>query len=202
MPPDPPPTVAPPARRWARGSLIAPFVLIVLGYFAGDRAARGGWLPKPTQATADEYRAEIRRRVDAPPLSNLAAIYGRNFLALAILCLGIGTAGIVTGVQMAYLGGAVGAQVAHLLGAGVDGRLIFWFLFPHGVPEILAFCIGGSVGLHGTAMLIRHLPGGALVEPGEVRMLLRRAAVAAALLAVAGLVEVYITPAVGKRFLG
>lgn len=202
-PASPPPSYGVPARSRFRPwlSLVAAVVLAVCGYAAGFAAQRAGMVPGPGKRNVESYRQEIRARVDQPAWTNLGRIYKRNFLVFFILCVGIGTAGILTLVQIFWLGASVGMDVGNALAAGVDGRLIFWFTFPHGVPEISAFCIAASVGLHGTLLFLRYLRGGTLLEPDDLRPLLRRTLLGLVLLAIAGPVEVFLTPALGSRYL-
>ncbi len=181
--------------------LAAAILLAFLGYGAGHAMQRTGFVPGPGKLDVEAYRREIRERVERPALTNLQRICARNFMVFSVLCLGIGTAGILTTLQIFWLGASVGIDVAHALTAGVDGRIIFWFTFPHGVPEVASFCLAASVGLHGTLIFGRYLRGGPLLQPGEVPWLLRRAVLGLALLAVAGLVEVFVTPALGVRYL-
>lgn len=201
----PPPEQAaarPPRARRAWISLVAAVALALLGYATGAGLYRFEIIPGSSKPPAAEVvRGEIRAQVELPWTTSLGHVWGRNFLVFVILCLGIGSAGILTAVQIFWLGVSVGIDVSRTLAAGIDGRVVFWFLFPHGVPEIAGFLLAGSIGLHGAVLFLRYMKGGALVEPGDLRPILPRALVAFGLLAVAGLIEVFLTPVLGARYL-
>ncbi len=186
-------------RTWI--TLVGAFALAFFGYLSGVGLHKSGHLPKLSNATPEQMRQEMREIVDRPAGESLLSIYRNNLTTFVILCLGFATAGILTGVQLFWLGFSVGWIVTHRLAEGLDGRLVFWFLFPHGLPEVAAFVLAGSVGLHGTWVFVRYLRGGTLVLSGEAQPLLFRAGLGFALLLLAGLIEVFVTPALGRQYL-
>lgn len=198
---------APPARTLTSRtrtwwSIAGAVILVLLGAFTGASLYHAGYLPgsaKPADAAI--LRQEMKERVARPWTASLAEIYSNNLRATVILWLGIGTAGLLTSVQMFWLGASVGMTVARSLHAGLSGDLVFWFLFPHGVPEVLGFLLAGSVGLHGAFLFQRYLGGGPLVVSTDVRALLPRIGLSFGLVLIAGPVEVFLTPAIAARYL-
>ena len=148
--------------------------------------------------TAPERAEAGGRYVEVPevamPLMSSGIIANNVQVTFVAFAAGI-TAGIGTAALLAFNGVHLGAVMALFRNVGAAG-MIWEFVAPHGVIELLAICIAGAAGL---------MLGAGLVAPGRrtrSAALARRAREAVSLLAgttlllvLAGLVEGFVSPA-------
>lgn len=164
------------------------------------------WLPDSTIAQQFAQLQELFGIIDdAPNIVAAALIFMNNFLAMAqMLLLGF-LAGLSPLITL-FLNGALMGAVAGLLQQ--EGMSLWSFLvlgvLPHGVFELASFFICGAIGLKlGYHCVASPLPGKTRGE--SFRHIWKEAIsvlpLVVLLLAVAAVVETYLTPSLLQRFL-
>lgn len=163
----------------------------VAGYLAADLVSIGGLseLREASQLPAEPL---------LPSRITVGTILLNNLVAMAVTALGIVTLGLVAALSVAVNGfflGLVFGLAAPVLSPATALALVL----PHGVIELTAFFLVAAISFRVTHRLARYLAGYderilTRQELFEIAVLL---VAAAGLIAVAAVIEVHVTPAVG-----
>lgn len=189
----------PHAVRQARRYLGAAALLLVVGCLWGylevrrDSASAAVLLPQALQENAEESFQESARTRDGAPIYGVFYFTNNARVALQAFALGA-TLGVGTAIVLLTNGVLLGASFA-LVRLVASPRAFFSFVLPHGGLELGAILIAAAGGL---------MLGDALLRPGwrtrwasfrrASREALPLAIGAATLLAVAGLIEGWLSP--------
>lgn len=127
-------------------------------------------------------------------LALIIQVLGRNYLVLIVLLMGAVTGGLVSLLQLAFLGLIFGIEVGSsvgLFGLGWTASAVL----PHGVIEMAGFLVAGRAGLIGLDAWLSYFKGDPeLVTAERVRRIAYYALVSFVLVSTAGLLETFITP--------
>lgn len=130
-------------------------------------------------------------------------VFRNNARVYAILVVGAISAGLVTAFVLAFNGVLIG-WVAGFAAAQVGAGPILALLAPHGVFELPAFWLGGGVGLRLVHLAVNYLRGARdhFLTRAEWWRTALLVGVGLAMVAVAAVIEVYVTPAIAEAIYG
>ena len=178
-----------PATTWIRNLTVA-LTFLCVGGGAGAWLADGHGVPDDVASfSAQAFLNAVDQRDDRARLT--ADIFARNLSVYILLLAGLISGGLTTVVTLAFNGVLLGQMfgVASLMGVPVAAPI--WLLAPHGILELSLFLLAAAIGLQGPAVTLAFAAGKELAW--RPRRLRRMALVGVPALAVAALIEGYLT---------
>ena len=189
------------SKPWTRG-LVAATLIWSTGAVAGVAVAAQ---PVSVLVAAKgpgerlERVAEARRQ-DMPPARLCIGIFGRNLTVYLWLLCGLISCGLTTVALLAFNGVALGQIAGVALGAGMPMERFALLTLPHLIPEIGAFLLAGAIGLRGPALLSAWFRG--TFSGAPLAGVLRPATGGIVVIAIAAVIEVYVTVAIARAGIG
>lgn len=172
-----------------RTTCLLAFLLVASGMAAGLTLPipRPSWQPRPASSISYD-------------LHDLWVIASRNLRIGLQLALGSVSLGAYSLIQLLSLGFSLGVVIRSALNAGVTPIKITLLLAPHSLLEFAGFIALGAIGFEAAALVYRKLRyDQAPVDQSYFRRLAQQALIGFALIAVAALIEVYVTGPIAKH---
>lgn len=119
-----------------------------------------------------------------------------NGVVAVVLLGGIVTLGASSVIGLFQVGFDIALAISSALDRGVGVSLVLAMLLPHVIPELAGFVVLGTAGLTGWEVAQTFSWGGSPDWRRTARCVTRRTCLGIALLGIAGILEIYITPSV------
>lgn len=165
------------------------FLLVFAGVIAGLTLSipRSPWQPRSSDSITHGW-------------NDLWIIASRNLRLGLQLLLGMFSLGAYSLIQLFVIGLTLGLVVAGARAGGVSWSLLATLLGPHTPIEFIGFAMIGALEFEAAAIVYRKLRyDRADVDSFYLRRLARRAVIGFLLIALAAVVEVYVTGPLAKR---
>ncbi|MBI4470134.1 MAG: stage II sporulation protein M [Acidobacteria bacterium] len=139
-------------------------------------------------------------RPDAAVLSKISTaatfktIFFNNSRVFAAFVVGVLTCGLLSVFETLLIGAMVGFIYKLSTQQGISSELVVASLAPHGIPEVFSFLVVGAVGIYFAVQLYRSSTGRVIHWPSEARAYFFVVAGAYVVLAIAAVMETYLTP--------
>ncbi len=171
------------------------FYLTFLGFFYHGYQSERSKAPRPPEITATE-RAETRATLESDNrLGHFAEILFKNLAAITIIVLaGALSLGFFAFWLTAHAGIVFGMEAGVLHQSGFPPAFLRAYFLSHGLVEILALSLAGTLSLVASLAFLRYLRHGRLPQPQQVRTLKRITATTLVILLIAAVLEVWLTP--------